>query len=371
MIRLVTACVAVLACPPAWAGAWSADTDRILADPAFLPLAGQVYGSFSYDYARTQLQTKPDAQTPASILDLPTTSEKIDGNAFLPALGYGVTDDVFLSANLGFGNQRSSETYTAAGYRFYTAPLQLPPVSGSYSPGLPIGRPNPRLVIIQQDLRRRSIGADDPGFTLVWRAEDERRAPVNVDLTISYAPDIFQARGSSPGATGTRAFGGQAGAAGLEVSREMRLLTVAAYGTFTYDGRRDFGSLGEVQRDGAHPSYSAGVRSQIRLLPLLAVNTGVEASQAARFDALTIATQGDTTFRTSETIRPARDIAPYAGLVFPILGSQVVGEVLYEHEFFGREKQFYAFGSGSAAFNHDASLYTARLRFVFGAGRIF
>ena len=48
----------------------------------------------------------------------------------------------------------------------------------------------------------------------------------------------------------------------------------------------------------------------------------------------------------------------------------MVGEVLYEHVSYGKQRQFDAFGDASESFNHASSLYTARLRFVFGAGRI-
>ena len=40
-------CSALLVAVPALAGDWSPDTDRILGDPAYLPLRGQLFGEFS------------------------------------------------------------------------------------------------------------------------------------------------------------------------------------------------------------------------------------------------------------------------------------------------------------------------------------
>ena len=269
-LPLLSVCL-IIASQPAFAGIWSPDTDRILGDPAYLTSAGQVFGEASYSYTEGQSQRKSETQIPFFSDQPPTFSNKSDSNNFLPSLSYGLTDDLSVSANLGFGNTRTSQTYAIQYYTFFGAVRH-----GGLVP-FPIGPitfPMPRLVTVHIDDYARSIGANDPGFGLTWRAIDERRAPVNVDLTVSYAPDIFQAHGSGYETTGTQAFGGQRASASVAVSRELHLLTVAAFGTFTYEGRSDFGSGNVVDRSGAHPAYAGGVQSQIRLLPFLALNTG-------------------------------------------------------------------------------------------------
>ena len=44
---------AACAARPALAADWATDTARILGDPSFLPVAGQVEGVFSYTYSTT------------------------------------------------------------------------------------------------------------------------------------------------------------------------------------------------------------------------------------------------------------------------------------------------------------------------------
>ncbi len=93
---------------PALAGDWDPDNARILGDPSFLPLAGEVEGSFSYTYQNDRYDTQSINRAAAG---LPPSSFRRDDNNFLPTLSFGITDDISVFANLGFGNARNQEDY--------------------------------------------------------------------------------------------------------------------------------------------------------------------------------------------------------------------------------------------------------------------
>ena len=278
-----------------------------------------------------------------------------------------------VSANLDWGDSRSSATFLQTQVRFVPSagPLvRAAPLTSSVGNALSqalggIGvmplLPPFTVVQVPVSVERRFIGAEDPAFALTWRVVGEDRAPVDVDLSASYAPDIFQARSAGAERTGTRAEGGQRAMLQAAVSREMRRLTVRAYGTFGYDGRRDTGGTDEVIRSGARADYAAGVQTELRLLPFLALNSGASVSRAVRFDAIDISTVQGTTYRSSDTVRPPTNIDPYAGLVFPLLGRRAVGEFLYQRGVTSDEKTDFG------RYTHQGSnVFSASVRFVLG-----
>ncbi len=110
-------------------------------------------------------------------------------------------------ADLGFGNARTVQDRSYETYVF---------------------QPSFALVHARSRVTYRSLGADDPDFGATWRIIDQRTAPVSVDLTGSYAPDIFQNRSAERLHTGTFATGGQSGSAQLAISRETQILTLRA-----------------------------------------------------------------------------------------------------------------------------------------------
>ncbi len=325
------------AASPALAADWSTDTARILGDPSFLPLAGQAEGVFSYTYS-------------ANLYDL-TSQDPFDGhssydrseNGFLPTLRFGVTDDISVFADLGFGNARATQDRTYENYVF---------------------TPYFTLVHAHARVTYHSLGAVDPDFGVTWRVIDQRTAPVSVDVTGSYAPDIFQNRSAERLQTGTFATGGQSGSAQLAISRETQVVTLRAYGTFTYNGRRNdtTGDGTEDLRSAAHPSYAVGLQSEARVTPWLAINAGVGASQAVQYDRPLLA--GDQV--TPETVKPSGSISPYAGVVVPLLGPNIVGEALYQHDFINNESVQVPFGQSYRYYKQESNEFTARLLVTFG-----
>ena len=353
----------------------SPETSRILGDPSFLPTAGEVSGSFSYTYSADLYDFSS-----SRALSFPSSYDR-SGTVFLPRLDYGITDDITVFADLGWGNTRTREAYTYNRLVFtpFAALAKLVAVAlapsvdtgfRTYSPRAGAGSilrnpfQFPRIVPTASVAHFRALGADNPVFGATWRVIDQRAAPVSVDLTGSYQPDIFQSRASGALQTGTLAAGGQSGTAELAVSRETRALTLRAFGAFTYDGRRNELAVGETAdlRSAAHPSYSVGLQTQLRLLPWLAIDSGVTAQQSVQFDRFDISRFGT----TSDTIHPAGSISPYAGLLVPLIDRHLVAEAQYQHHFIDNETVQFAGGVQTRAFHQESNLFTARVLFAFG-----
>jgi hypothetical protein len=334
------AAVIALAAGQALAVDWSADTTRILGDPAFLPLAGQVSGSFEYTYAGNTYDFQNDR----------VNSWDKSSNAFLPALQYGLTDNVTLFGQFGWENLRAQDDFVYQRLVFTRNPFGVGPLF--------------RLVPTHQRDTYFSLGADNPVFGATWRAIDQRFAPVSVDLTASYEPDLFQARDAGSGNTGTVASGGQRGTIEAAVSREMAFLTVRGSATFGYNGRRDVLQDGGffLDRLGAHPDYAAGVQTEARILPWLALNAGVNAQKSVQFGEQFSAIYGS----YGETAKPGGSVSPYADLVVPLLDHRLVAELGYQHDFIGDEKIEEQGVTVGRYFDQESNLFFTRVLFVFG-----
>ena len=362
---LIAQFIAAAAPSMAHAFDWSPTDARILGDPSFLPTAGEVSGSFGYTYSANLFDAK------ASRAAYPSEYDRSE-NAFLPALQFGITDDVTVFGNLGFGNVRNRQDYAFNELVFVPGTAGPVPASGFgvYNPA-PLA-PNPhfpplprfRTVTVRGVNQYRAIGADNPEFGLEWRVIDQRSAPVNVDLFGLYSPDIVQGREATAQQTGSLATGGQAGSAEMAVSREMQSFTVRVFGTFTYEGRRNrvVPGLSEDFRSAPHPSYAVGLQTQTRLLPWLALDVGVTAQQAVRYDRFVITPENS----TPETIKPSGVVSPYAGLQVPLLNRHVVGEVLYQHDFIDNESIDLPLDATTRYYKQERNLYTARVLFAFG-----
>jgi hypothetical protein len=305
-------------------GDFTPDTARILGDPAYLPLQGQIYGSAGYSNTQNSYDFHNETVT---------DHWSRSSNDFLPYLAYGLTDDLSVNAQLDWGNLSTVNDFTrtsgARGRRTYY-----------------------------------SLGADNPSFGATWRAIDQRVAPVNVDFSVNYAPDVFALRNAGPNATtGSIAEGGQNASVTGAVSRETRFLTVRGYATYGYAGRRDVIVPGgtTTEREGAHPSYAAGVQTEMRILPFVALNSGFAISHAAQYDEQAIV-QGST--GSYSTQRPGTVVSPYVGFVFPLVGDRVVGELNYQHDFNNGGKVDYEYGGVGANAADGSDIYTVRVRFV-------
>jgi outer membrane protein OmpA-like peptidoglycan-associated protein len=338
---------------PALAQEWEASTQRFLGAPGFLPSASQVEGVFTYTYAKDLYDYRPDEPYGR------TQEYDRSKNEFLPAVTYGLTDDISISADLGWGNARNLENYTY--YRFIPAPVRTSGNDGRFGviPALSFGT----FKLTHAATSYHTLGADNPSFSVIWRAIDQRAAPVNVDITASYSPDIFKSIGAGADQTGSVASGGQSGSVQLAVMRDMRFLTLRGYGTFAYEGRRNESQNGGYDdlRGAAHAAYEVGLQSQARLLPWFAVNAGVSALQAMRYDQAELSAAGEAV----TTVKPGASVEPYAGVALSILPHRLVTEFLYEHAFVSDETHV-GVGYEDRYSKQESNAFIARVLFTIG-----
>ena len=348
MMRLL-ASAAVIAPMAAQAADWDVDTARILGDPAFLPLHGQVSGEFSYSYSAQTYDFSNSLQPGTG--GYSHNSWDKSQNLFSPSLSYGITDDITVSANLNWGNLRSVDHYTfdelligsAKGYGFHVVPYHA-----RYT--------------------YHSAGAEDPVFSGTWRAIDQRAAPVNVDIVLGYSPDVFTANDAEYKSHGSLARGGQRGTAEIAVSREWQIFTARAYGLVGVDGGRKINLAYAGVASGSYadhtttrPDYEFGVQTQTRPLSFLAINAGVSVSGVSDYDEYESYPSGS---NPNNEQKPGVTVSPYVGLLTPLVGNRVVGEILYQHDFNGDSKVLYPDGTAGKYSGNEENIYTASVRFL-------
>jgi hypothetical protein len=334
------------AAAPASAADWYADDGPILFSPGYLPRRGQIFTEFSYNYNAYTYSNQN-----SGVFNQQHNSWDQSSNSFQHRISYGVTDDIDITASFAWANTRDSETYEEREIQHH-------------NPG---GPTQPQYVYFRGTENLRSIGADDPAFSLTWRAIDERTAPINLEIVAGYTPDVFQARNANDANTGAQASGGQSGSLQVSVSRKFSRLTVLAYGNFTYVGRRDIAQDGgySVDRTGAHPVYAIGVQSLVSLFPWLALDAGVSGTQSVRYDGVTITPTSQGDIRASNTNNPNATVSSYVGIVFPILADRLDAEIRYQHTYAGALKTAAVYGTDELSATSSNS-FIAQLGFVFG-----
>ena len=207
-------------------------TDRILSDPAFLPLKGQFYGESSYFY--NEINGENYDSTGAYVAHIRNVA-----NTLSQYFAYGITDD--LSLNFGIAGDVS-------GFR--------------------------RVDDATGDKRINASGFYDPTFGLTWRAIDQRTHGVNLDLFGVYAPDVFSSQVGSLTQDATVARGGGEGDLGLAVSQENRFFTLRGDVTARYYGTSTTTSAvnGVDIRTSSFWAPEVGVQTQVRFTPVISAN---------------------------------------------------------------------------------------------------
>src|SRR5579862_1135075 len=106
----------VLACLPAAALAQAIDltpySGRILSDPEFLPLAGQLYGTSAYSHGWVSGNSLNGAGGQSTF--------NVDTNTLDQFLGYGITDDISVDASVRYALANYRETDFGSGSRSYS-----------------------------------------------------------------------------------------------------------------------------------------------------------------------------------------------------------------------------------------------------------
>ena len=296
-------------------------SDRILSDPLYLPLQGQIDGDTSYAWATTS----EDVFNAAGVK---TASERINSNPLTQTFQYGVTDDFALSAAIGYDPSASTHINSVGG----TSSV------------------------------RTDQGWTNPTFGAVYRVLDQRSNPLTLDVDASYSPNVFSAKTPSDADNGTVATGGQQWTFGGRVGREMRDFTIAGTFDASYVGRR--GALNELSGDGISTSstwlYTLGLATQTRFSNQLSLNAGAGYTFAHDANVLNENTLVD----HENHLRGTPNLN--AALNYHFIPNVLVGSVKYQHDFGGDSDNLYVVVPADNTFyrNKSEDLVRLRLRYV-------
>jgi hypothetical protein len=292
--------------------------DRILSDPTYLPLQGQIYGQSGYDYQRinSAFFDSTGAETAAGRNNL---------NTFHQSFAYGISDA--LSVNFGIAYGFGSDT-------------------------------NTKSTTVTSTNRN---GFEDPTFGLTYRVFDQRTHPLGLDIFGDYSPDVIASRAASPTQDATIARGGPEADFGIALGRETRAFTVRGAFTGRYFGASSTQeSLSGATMDTA--SYwvpSLSVQTQTRFSPRLSANVGFEYN----FQGSPSVTDTGSGVTHINKIGDTQDVN--VSLNYHIIPNRLVGSVGYQHTFFDDRNEIFADPTDNTLLTRSGNTYSATLRYVF------
>jgi hypothetical protein len=293
-------------------------TDRILSDPTYLPLQGQIYGETGYDYGSVTGNTNSAAGTAFS---------RNWTNTYSQYTAYGVTNRLSFNLGIDYETDHSRDT-SAAGL-----------VTGA-------GRQ----------------GFDNPTLGVTYRLIDQTNHPFLLDLKGTYTPDAFPSKTPAGISDGTIAYGGSQGSLGVALGRETKMFTVQASVTGKWQGPTDEQNM--VNGDTIHTSGfwapTLGLATQTRITPRLSVNVN-----------------GDYTFNGSPNVVNEDNGVFYqsnrgnygdlgVAVNYHVIPNRVVGSLGYTHTFFGQtDNVFPVDPDRDAALTRASDTFGATVRYVF------
>ena len=297
------------------------DASRIVSDPTYLPLQGQIFGSTDYQW-RTTTQ---DVFNAAGTL---TKSQRLDSNPLSQAFEYGVTDDFTLRFNMGYDPSATTKTTLADG----------------------------------TTSSRINLGWTDPNFGFTYRVLDQRSNPVSFDLRGSYSPDVFGAKSATVTQDGSVALGAQSFDLGASLGRETRFFTIAAMFDALNVGHRSI----ENPLNGANVdinslwTYSLRIATQTRLTDRFSFNAG--AGYTLGHDADLFNEASDTAYASHVGATANLN----AALNYQFVPNIVVGSLEFQHNFSGGRNNIYAVMPASdwQIHNQSGDVLGVRLRYV-------
>ena len=286
---------------PAMAEAQAVDltpySGRILSDPEFLPLAGQIYGTSAYTHGWVSGNS-------VDYLGVETSTFNINTNTLDQMLAYGITDDVSVNASM---------QYVPANYR------EADRINGTTA-------------------YFESSGFSDPTFGLTWRAIDQGVYPVNLDLFGSYTPDWISAHTSTAFQDGTVARGGNAGVIGAAVGYVTPGFSIRGAFDANFLGDANVVNLttGDTVQSAAHTNYNLSLETQTRLNDLFSINAGVAQTFASSTSGTNLTTGA---LQASE---PGDVTALQFGLNYSLVPEAFVLSATYAHDFYGDSRYSYS-----------------------------
>jgi hypothetical protein len=295
-------------------------SDRLLTDPLYLPLKGQVYGESSYAYTNeTGNNYKGGVQT---------NSFTANDNLITQLFEYGVTDDFSLHAAMSAGfDSRNTANGTGGG---------------------------------------SSEGFSDPTFGFTYRVLDQRQYPFTVDLAASYAPDVFTAKSPGDDKDGAIARGGQLAIFSATVGREMRNFTAALVGTAEWSGHQDSADLTSnanndslIETD-SFWTFGGGLETQTRITNQFSFNAGLAYAAQTSHDVYNDVV-GDP--RTAEGLDT---LSFTASLNYSFIPNRLAAILSYEYNDYMNDKSNYPLAANDTAVqDFQGNVIGAHLEYVF------
>ena len=297
------------------------DAARIVSDPLYLPLQGQVFGATSYTWGSSSFDTF-DATGARS------STSQVTSNDFGQQVMYGLADDVTLRFDWGYDTRSASRHLVPTG-----------------------------------DVVRSSSGWTDPDFGITWRAIDQRDGgPLSLDLRADYSPDAFPAKIATTADEGTIARGGQAADFGLTLGHETHDFTLAGTFDANWDDTRSAlnQNTGDTTTTNALWSYRLGLTSQFRFNDLMSMNAGAGHTFSNSANVFNSSSGLDHFSRGGDYT----DVN--VALNYHFVPNTVVGSIGYQHNFYDDTRNLFptAPADNTAIRNKDEDLVGVTMRYV-------
>jgi hypothetical protein len=324
-VRIWTGLSALLVCgvsANAFADTIPLQTDRILSDPANLPMAGQLLGETSYQFGSGNADVYDSTGARTATVDVHT-------NTVRQAFSYGLTNDLSVEAALDY------------------APMDRRQVMGGGT-----------------TTDYHSSGFHDPELGVTWRAIDEERAsPFNLDLFAHYGPDIFDAKRATPTIDGTTAYGGSTVSLGTDISRVTPRYTLMGRFAANYLGDRSMEDQATATpvRYGSAWDYELGLYTQARLDPRWAVDANVSHTFAP--DSVNVVPAGG----VAHTLAPGDGTTLGAALDYQVIPSRLVASLTYDYDMHDTTNRDYAAtpAANTALKGQNENLFGVRFNYAF------
>jgi hypothetical protein len=306
---------------PAYALDLTPDSTRILTDPTYLPLSGQLWGYTAYSHTWTNGDSFNDLGNTVS-------SFHVNADTIDQYIGFGVTDDFMIDASIRWtpDSNRQIDRFGAG--------------SETLS----------------------SSGVSNPTFGATYRLIDQAASPVSLDVFGSYTPNWLDADNASATQEGTIASGGQSGSVGAAIGQELRDFTIRGAFTANFLGESNSFDLGDndVIHDSAHTNYIASLDTQTRLTDLFSVNAGF---------AYTFA-NGSTVTNTFNGIThdtaPGNIAAFDLALNYQLVPNAMVAGVTYDYQNVGDSRNMFVVPtSDNGSRDRNANILGVRLTYAF------
>jgi opacity protein-like surface antigen len=304
-------------------GALDPISSRILSDPLYLPLAGQIYGVTSYTFTRS------DGDIFNSRLPGSASSFSGDGNVLTQYLAFGLTDEFSLHAAISHSWNDVERSY--------------------FSP--------------DGVLSTHGDSFTNPTFGLTYRLLDQAyQMPVDLDLSFDYTPDLVALQVSGPGRDGTEGAGRDRADFTLTLGREMRAFTIAGSLTATHYGDQNYVALSNnnnfTQDSGW--SYRLGLATQARLTDQWSLDGKLSYVLADDLSAQNQTLGLPFLNKTPNTF----DVG--AGINYAIIPGNLVTGLTYDYQDISNNSaNYYTLGTTTETRNHDAHIVGVNLRYAF------